>query len=98
MFESEKTNDKKAGKQQKSEGHESKDKVIPAQTSNEESEHDSQLNHAAYASDNGGNQGYSQNRQFLNSLMTNTAFDLNFIQEMARRLEFFKFLMKTCHC
>ena len=44
------------------------------------------------------NQNRSQNRQFLNSLITNNAFQLNFPQEMGKRLEFIQFLTKTSHC
>ena len=43
-------------------------------------------------------QNLSQNRQFLNTLITNHAFNLNYIQEMCERLDFLKFLTAGSHC
>ena len=44
------------------------------------------------------NQTHSQNRQFLNNLITNHAYHLNFLQEMTKRLDFLKFLTKSANC
>lgn len=48
--------------------------------------------------DNVENAQQSQNRQFLNSLITNETFQLNFFQEMNQRLDFLKFLTKQSNC